>query len=146
MQPYKYFQLTRLLEAGLTTRAQDYTRVLGQFLINTAATASSVEQSTFPNWVNNTLFLAEKLKYLVRSDAWLAVYSYKCMGGGGANAVCCGSQLILETYNPILQDPVYTTSSGEISEIGDPEWLGEFSSAVLSLSHNQFSVQPEPQG
>ena len=68
LQPYKYLQLTRLLEAGLTTRAQDYTRVLGQFLINTAATASSVEQSTFPNWVNNTLYLAEKLKYLVRSN------------------------------------------------------------------------------
>ena len=66
LQPYKYLQLTRLLEAGLTTRAQDYTRVLAQYVINTAATASSVEQSTFPNWVNNTLYLAEKLKYLVR--------------------------------------------------------------------------------
>ena len=65
-QPYKYLQLTRLLEAGLTTRAQDYTRVLAQYVINTAATAGSVEQSTFPGWVNNTLHLAEKLKYLVR--------------------------------------------------------------------------------
>ena len=66
LQPYKYLQLTRLLEAGLTTRAQDYSRVLAQYVINTAATASSVEQSTFPNWVINTLYLAEKLKYLVR--------------------------------------------------------------------------------
>ena len=64
-QPYKYLQLTRLLEAGLTTRAQDYTRVLAQFLINAAASASMVEQSTFPDWVTNTLYLAEKLKYLV---------------------------------------------------------------------------------
>ena len=64
-QPYKYLQLTRLLEAGLTTRAQDYTRVLAQFLINAAASANMVEQSTFPNWVSNTLYLAEKLKYLV---------------------------------------------------------------------------------
>ena len=65
LQPYKYLQLTRLLEAGLTTRAQDYTRVLAQFLINAAASASMVEQSTFPDWVTNTLYLAEKLKYLV---------------------------------------------------------------------------------
>ena len=65
-QPYKYLQLTRLLEAGLTTRAQDYSRVLGQYVTSTVASAASVEQSTFPGWVNNTLYLAEKLKYLVR--------------------------------------------------------------------------------
>ena len=56
----------RLLEAGLTTRAQDYSRVLGQYVTTTVASAASVEQSTFPGWVNNTLYLAEKLKYLVR--------------------------------------------------------------------------------
>ena len=65
-QPYKYLQLTRLLEAGLTTRAQDYSRVLGQYVTTAVASAGSVEQSTFPGWVNNTLYLAEKLKYLVR--------------------------------------------------------------------------------
>ena len=58
--------LTRLLEAGLTTRAQDYSPVLGHYVTSTVASAASVEQSTFPGWVNNTLYLAEKLKYLVR--------------------------------------------------------------------------------
>ena len=48
-------------------------------------------------------------------------------------------------YLSTLQDPVYTTSSGEMSEIGDPEWLGEFSSAVMSLSHQQFSSQLDTQ-
>ena len=50
------------------------------------------------------------------------------------------------TSDVILQDPVYTTTQGEIAEIADPEWLGDFSSAVLSLSHQQFSAQSEHQG
>ena len=123
-QPYKYLQLTRLLEAGLTTRAQDYTRVLAQFLINAAASANMVEQSTFPNWVSNTLYLAEKLKYLVR----------------------LGGTVTTKLPHVTLQDPVYTTTQGEISEIADPDWLGEFSSAVLALSHQQFSAQSDQQG
>ena len=38
-----------------------------------------------------------------------------------------------------MQDPVYTTSSGEITDIGDPEWLGQFSAAVTNLQRLQYS-------
>ena len=66
LQPYKYLHLLRLLEAGFSTRAQDYTRVLAEHVAQCVAGGHVVEQETVPNWVNNTLFLAEKLKYLVR--------------------------------------------------------------------------------
>ena len=110
------------MEAGLTTRAQDYTRVLAQHLSNTIAQGQLIDQTTFPGWVTNTLHLADKLKYLVRQSSTMK------------HSINCNSQ-----------DPVYTTSSGEMSEIGDPEWLGEFSNAVLSLSHPQFSGQTDIQ-
>ena len=38
----------------------------------------------------------------------------------------------------MFQDPVYTTSSGEITEISDPAWLGEFSSAVTALQYSDY--------
>ena len=38
------------------------------------------------------------------------------------------------------QDPVYTTSAGEITEISDPAWLGQSSAAVTSLQSLQYSV------
>ena len=38
------------------------------------------------------------------------------------------------------QDPVYTTSAGEITEISDPAWLGQFSAAVASLQSLQYSA------
>ena len=38
------------------------------------------------------------------------------------------------------QDPVYTTSAGEITEISDPAWLGQFSAAVTSLQSQQYSA------
>ena len=66
LQPYKYLHLLRLLEAGFSTRAQDYTRVLAEHVAQCVAGGHVVEQETVPNWVNNTLFLAEKLKYLVK--------------------------------------------------------------------------------
>ena len=34
---------------------------------------------------------------------------------------------------------MYTTSSGEITDIGDPEWLGQFSAAVTNLQTLQYS-------
>ena len=57
--------MTRLLEAGLTTRAQDYSRVLSQQLTHSLSSGEVIDQSTIPNWVNNTLYLADKLKYMV---------------------------------------------------------------------------------
>ena len=38
-----------------------------------------------------------------------------------------------------MQDPVYTTSVGEISEIADPDWLVTFMEALTSLQY--VSVQ-----
>ena len=58
--------MLRLLEAGYSTRAQDYTRVLADYVTELTSGGHVVEQETVPGWVNNTLFLAEKLKYLVR--------------------------------------------------------------------------------
>ena len=40
----------------------------------------------------------------------------------------------------MFQDPVYTTSQGEIIDIGDPEWLGQFSTAVASLQSMQYTA------
>ena len=34
---------------------------------------------------------------------------------------------------------MYTTSAGEITEIGDPEWLGQLSAAVSSLQSMQYT-------
>ena len=34
-----------------------------------------------------------------------------------------------------FQDPVYTTSVGEISEIADPDWLVKFREAVTTLQY-----------
>ena len=65
-QPYKYLHMLRLLEAGYSTRAQDYTRVLAEYVTESVSAGHGIEQVTVPNWVNNTLYLAEKLKYLVR--------------------------------------------------------------------------------
>ena len=115
--------MIRLLEAGLTTRAQDYSRVLAQQLTHSITSGHVIDQQTLTDWVTNTLYLADKLKYMV------GIFSVKTQG-----LTCLH-----------LQDPVYTTSSGEMSEIGDPEWLGEFSSAVMSLSHQQFSSQLDTQ-
>ena len=42
-------------------------------------------------------------------------------------------------YEKCLQDPVYTTSSGEITEIGDPAWLGQLAAATASLQSGQYS-------
>ena len=58
--------MLRLLEAGYSTRAQDYTRVLAEYVTESVSAGHGIEQVTVPNWVNNTLYLAEKLKYLVR--------------------------------------------------------------------------------
>ena len=57
--------MLRLLEAGYSTRAQDYTRVLAEHVTESVAGGHGIEQFTVPNWVNKTLYLAEKLKYLV---------------------------------------------------------------------------------
>ena len=65
-QPFKYLHLLRLLEAGLSTRAQDYTRVLAEHVTVCVAGGHVMDQETVPDWVNNTLHLAEMLKYLVR--------------------------------------------------------------------------------
>merc|ERR1719232_2288173 len=88
--------MLRLLEAGYSTRAQDYTRVLAEYVTESVSAGHGIEQVTVPNWVNNTLYLAEKLKYL---------------------------------------DPVYTTSSGEIT---DPAWLGQLSTAVSTLQYSDY--------
>ena len=68
MQPYKYLHLLRLLEAGLSTRAQDYTRVLAEHICACVTGGLMVEQETVPGWVTNTQHLAEMLKYLVSDD------------------------------------------------------------------------------
>ena len=57
--------MLRLLDAGLSTRAQDYTRVLGEHVAACVTAGHVVDTATVPNWVNSTLLLAERLKYLV---------------------------------------------------------------------------------
>ena len=68
LQPYKYLHLLRLLEAGLSTRAQDYTRVLAEQLCACVTGGLMVDQETVPGWVTNTQHLAEMLKYLVSEE------------------------------------------------------------------------------
>ena len=65
MQPYKYLHLLWLLEAGLSTRAQDYIRVLAEHVCECVNGGLMLEQETVPGWVTNTQHLAEMLKYLV---------------------------------------------------------------------------------
>ena len=69
LQPYKYLHLLRLLEAGLSTRAQDYTRVLAEHICACVTGGLMVEQETVPGWVTNTQHLAEMLKYLVSEES-----------------------------------------------------------------------------
>ena len=45
----------------------------------------------------------------------------------------------IKTYIVIFQDPVYTTSAGEITEISDPAWLGQLSAAVSALQSLQYT-------
>ena len=55
----------RLVEAGLSTLAQDYVRVLADYVLAIVAGGHVVEQETVPGWVGYTAYLAEKLKSLV---------------------------------------------------------------------------------
>ena len=55
----------RLKEAGLATLAQDYVRVLAEYVVGSVTGGTMVEQDTVPGWVQYTAYLAEKLKYLV---------------------------------------------------------------------------------
>jgi hypothetical protein len=125
----------RLVEAGLSTLAQDYVRVLADYVVASVAGGHVVEQETVPGWVGYTAYLAEKLKYLV---------SYLVLQCGGkmpqVNPFCCNY-----TYITCLQDPVYTTSVGEISEIADPDWLVSFREAVTTLQYgaHQWDSQAE---
>ena len=64
-QPYKYLHCVRLVEAGLATLAQDYVRVLGDYVVASVAGGHIIDQETVPGWVGYTAYLAEKLKYLV---------------------------------------------------------------------------------
>ena len=67
MQPYsyKYLHLLWLLEAGLSTRAQTYIRVLAEHVCACVKGGLIKEQETVPGLVTNTQHLAEMLKYLV---------------------------------------------------------------------------------
>merc|ERR1712106_827455 len=64
LQPYKYLHCLRLIEAGLSTLAQDYVRVLADYVVSSVSGGHVVEQETVPGWVGYTGYLAEKLKYL----------------------------------------------------------------------------------
>jgi len=64
LQPYKYLHCVRLVEAGLATLAQDYVRVLGDYVVASVAGGHIIDQETVPGWVGYTAYLAEKLKYL----------------------------------------------------------------------------------
>eukprot|EP00092_Neocalanus_flemingeri_P007473 GFUD01008070.1.p1 GENE.GFUD01008070.1~~GFUD01008070.1.p1 ORF type:complete len:2334 (+),score=842.22 GFUD01008070.1:46-7047(+) len=64
LQPYKYLHCLRLVETGHSTRAQDYARVLADYVTESVASGHVVEQDTVPGWVGHTAYLAEKLKYL----------------------------------------------------------------------------------
>ena len=55
----------RLVEAGLSTLAQDYVKVLAEYVMGSVTGGTMVEQDTVPGWVHYTADLAEKLKYLV---------------------------------------------------------------------------------
>merc|ERR1719334_1102971 len=107
LQPYKYLHCLRLIEAGHSTLAQDYVRVLGDYIVSSVNTGQAIDQETVPGWVGYTAFLAEKLKYL---------------------------------------DPVYTTSSGEISEISDPEWLVTFRTAYETFQYGMAQWNPGQEG
>ena len=54
-----------MIEAGLSTLAQDYVRVLADYVVSSVSGGHVVEQETVPGWVGYTGYLAEKLKYLV---------------------------------------------------------------------------------
>merc|ERR1719309_1900403 len=65
LQPYKFLHCQRLLECGLASRAQDYTRELADWLAaRVAAGATQVETDPVPGWVAATHHLATRLKYL----------------------------------------------------------------------------------
>jgi len=64
LQPYKYLHCVRLVEAGLATLAQDYVRVLGDYVASSVAGGHIIDHETVPGWVQYTAYLAEKLKYL----------------------------------------------------------------------------------
>ena len=89
MQPYKYLHLLRLLEAGLSTRAQDYTRVLAEHVCACVNGGLMLEQETVPGWVNNTQHLAEMLKYLVSElQLILLVYILQHTSGPCVHNIC----------------------------------------------------------
>ena len=62
----------RLVEAGLSTLAQDYVRVLAEYVMGSVTGATLVEQDTVPEWVQYTAYLA---KYLV-SDYMSYIHDY----------------------------------------------------------------------
>ena len=49
----------------MATVAQDYVRVLGDYVVSSVAGGHVIDQETVPGWVGYTAYLAEKLKYLV---------------------------------------------------------------------------------
>ena len=60
--------MVRLLEAGHSHRAQDYSRALAEQIAESVAAGRELDRSTVPHWVHHTLHLATKLKYLVTVD------------------------------------------------------------------------------
>ena len=60
------------MEAGLSTLAQDYVRVLADYVMGSVTGATLVEQDTVPEWVQYTAYLA---KYLV-SDYMSYIHDY----------------------------------------------------------------------
>ena len=89
MQPYKYLHLLWLLEAGLSTRAQDYIRVLAEQVCECVNGGLMLEQETVPGWVTNTQHLAEMLKYLVSEvQLILLVYISEHFSGPRVHNIC----------------------------------------------------------
>ena len=76
LQPYKFLHCQRLLECGLASRAQDYTRVLAEHVCACVNGGLMLEQETVPGLVTNTQHLAEMLKYLV-SEMQLILFVYE---------------------------------------------------------------------
>jgi len=98
LQPFKFLHAVRLVEAGLSSQAQDYCRQIAEFVVTNQ---TKIVTDFLPDFLTQLETLSDKLKY---------------------------------------QDPQYTTSSGELSEIPDPEWLVKLRETVQNIHYNSAAM------
>lgn len=98
LQPFKFLHAVRLVEAGLSSQAQDYCKQIAEFVV---ANPTKIVTDFLPDFLTQLEHLSDKLKY---------------------------------------QDPQYTTSSGELSEIPDPEWLVKLREAVHNIHYSSAAM------